>query len=170
MRGEHPTASRSRWGEFRSWGVTRGFHAESSHPCTGRIPLLVHRQGRWVVQRASVQPDSARRPAPADIDDLLEKPRAQAPADELGHQAELNDLDLSRLAAIQFRESSRCPGHVEDMDFIQGVMDSDCQFVVRHPLAAIPMVIVPHAVVEKSVIAGRRRDRLHDRQVIAGCR
>ena len=68
--------------------------------------LQVVGQGGCVIQSAGVQPESFRIVAPSFVDGPLQEPFAKPLSDELGHQAELHQLNLMRLAAIQLGEPS----------------------------------------------------------------
>ena len=78
--------------------------------------LFVIGQSGGVIQSAGVQPESSRnsRLCRWSIAGTIAKPLA----DEVTHQAELDQLNLVRLAAVQFGKASRCAIDVQDMQLI----------------------------------------------------
>ena len=55
-----------------------------------------------MIQRAGVQPKPPRPVAPRFVDCPLQKPLPQPLADEVGHQAELDQLNFFQLATVEF--------------------------------------------------------------------
>src|SRR5207249_6600153 len=71
--------------------------------------LQVIGQGRRMIERASVQPEALGIVAPGLVDGPLKEVFPKSLTDEAGHEAELDQLDVLVLAAIQLRETGRRP-------------------------------------------------------------
>ena len=69
-----------------------------------------------MVQRAGVQPETARLIAPRLVDRPFQEVLPQSLADELGHEAELYDFDFALAASVQFRKAGGDPVDVKDVD------------------------------------------------------
>jgi len=82
--------------------------------------LQIVGQSGGVIQRAGVQPESFWLVAPGFVDGPLEEPFAKSLADKFGHQAELDQLNLIRLAAIQLGEASGRGVDVQDVNSSRG--------------------------------------------------
>src|SRR4051794_3688575 len=99
-----------------------------------------------------MQPESSRRVAPGFVDGPSQEPSTQPLADEVGHQAELDQLDLVRLAAIELGEAGGRAIDMQDVQLIPWVTDGGGKCLIRHLSATKPMEVLAHGVVERSII------------------
>src|SRR4051812_44678797 len=114
-----------------------------------------------------MQPEWLRPVGPGLVDGPLQEPSAKPLTDEIGHQAELGQLDLIRLAAIQLGKSSRRAIDVQDVQLISWVADDGGKGLIRQFPATQPMEAFAHGVVERAVMRHGRRPDVKNRQPIS---
>ena len=92
-----------------------------------------------MIERAGVQPEPLRLVATFSVDGPLEEELAKALADELGHQAELHQLDLAFLPPIQLREAGRHALDMQDVNLVLGIVNYRRELLVGQLPATEPL-------------------------------
>src|SRR5262249_23640369 len=89
---------------------------------------------------------------------------------ELRHQSKIHQLDLSLDAPVQLGKTSRDPIDRQDVDFDPGIAYQGSKFGVREFLAAGPVVVLPHRVVQEAIVSNRRILGMDHRHALLGLR
>jgi hypothetical protein len=103
-----------------------------------------------------MEPEAPGAIAPRLVDGPLEKIAPQALADELWHEPELHQLDLTFRAPIQLGETCRDTVGHQDVDFELGVVQESGEFGVRELLTAGPILIPTHGIVQEAIVGNGR--------------
>src|SRR5579871_2748496 len=99
-----------------------------------------------------MQPEAPGLVAPRFVDGPLEEIAPQASANELRHEAKLHQFNLAVNSAVQFGKASGDAVSHQDVNFESGVVQEGTKVGVCKLLAAGPVVISPHGVVQEAVI------------------
>src|SRR6266851_8755343 len=101
-----------------------------------------------MILSVGMEPEAPGLVVPGCVDGPLEKVPPKPLADEFGHQAKLDQFDLALDPPVQLRKPSRHALDYQDVDFEPGVVQEGGEFCIRKLLAAGPVVISPHGVVQ----------------------
>ena len=122
-------------------------------------------QTRAGARAAAAAVSATRGAAPGAVHRPGQKVGPEALADELGHEAEVGQLDLARGAPVELDVPGRDAGRVEHMHLDRRILHRLGQRLVGQLPALVPQPGTADAVVEIAIERHRGPDRPDDRQV-----